>query len=895
MSSASKQRDVVDLVDSDQQELLAILEDFVDRLQRGEPVAVEDIVRTRPESADQLRGYLDSLQFLQRGLSAPGNLATDPLAESCGKPCRLGEFEIVRELGRGGMGIVYEAVQVTLGRRVAVKILSFTAVLDHEQLARFAVEAQAAARLHHPHIVPVYSVGCEGGVHYYSMQFVDGQALDVVIEDLRRSRRGDHVAGVAGLAADSTKCPSAARYTRNREFFLSVAKLGAQVADALQHAHDAGIVHRDIKPSNILIDRAGKPWITDFGLARCRGDASLTSTGAVVGSVRYMSPEQALGHTHRVDQRTDVYSLGITLYELLTLRKAFDADDQQQFLRQIEHEEPPPPRRINPAVPADLETIVLKAISKRRSDRYRTARELADDLGRFAEGRPIRARRPSWSDRVSKWAGRHRSLVALSFVFLIAALAGTATAALLIVRQQVETRRALQLAEHNLKLAEENSRQAGIVIDHFGLFAAERLGEIPGTESLRRELLGDTLRYYRQFIQRAGQDPSLQNGLAVAHFKSAELLERLGDQSEALQSYERAAAVLTTLSGHSAATDHTRTKLAMCYNNIGLLRANRGETQAALEAYQKAISLQEGLAADGSADFAHERDLALTLGNVGLLYGQTGQIQDVWPYYERAIEIQERLLESQPDDATLRRRLAGTFNNVSFLYQTTDPAKALAFSSRSLAILRPLADAGTTDGTAESDLGLALNNHGSLLGRSGQLDEARKCYTEAVEIYERLATGSPAVVRHQLDLAVATNNLGRTMNLLGQHEAAQAAIDKACGTLQRLVEASPSDVNYRSTLGGALNNLGLAHERAGRLDEALSAYRSAVEHQQAAWDAAPDVQQIGEFLAKSRDNLRRVQALVGREEEAGRVAAADDDTHDESYDQEERTVVPSSP
>ncbi|NLF71922.1 MAG: protein kinase [Candidatus Anammoximicrobium sp.] len=867
MSSATADRNAVGLADPDQQELLAILDDFVDRLQRGESVDAEEIIRAHPEAADQLRGYLDSLVFLQRALPPSAALDTDLLAASRDETCRLGEFEILRELGRGGMGIVYEAMQVSLGRRVALKVLPFAAVLNQEQLARFTIEAQAAARLHHPHIVPVYSVGCERGVHYYSMQFVDGRSLDVMIEELRRTKRGKGIGESPAAADDTAKCFSTAHFAKSREFFLSVAKLGAQVADALQHAHDGGIIHRDIKPSNILIDRAGKPWVTDFGLARCRGDASLTSTGAVIGSVRYMSPEQALGRTRRVDQRTDVYSLGITLYELLTLRKAFDAGDQQQFLRQIEQEEPAPLRRIDPAVPTDLETIVLKAISKQRSDRYRTAREFADDLRRFAAGQPIRARRPSWSDRISKWAGRHRSLVTLSFVFLIAALAGTATAALLIVRQQAQTRRALQLAEQNLKQAEENLRQAGSVVDHFGLFAAQRLGDIPGTESLRRELLGDTLRYYRQFIQRAGQDPSLQTGLAVAHFKSAEILERLGEPSEALQSYERAATVLHELSRDPAATNDTRTKLAMCYNNIGLLRANRGETEPAWEAYRKAITLQEGLVADEPANSVCERDLALTLGNLGLLHGQTGRIQDAWTYYERAIQIQERLLERQPDDATLRRRLAGTYNNVSFLYQTADPAKALEFSSRSLAILRPLATAGTTDGTAESDLGLALNNHGSLLARSGQLDAARKCYTEAVEVYERLATGSPAIVRHQLDLAVATNNLGRTLNRLGQQEAAQAAIDKACGILQRLVEASPSDVNYRSTLGGALNNLGLAHERAGRLDDALSAYQNAVEHQQAARDAAPDVQQIGEFLAKSQDNLRRVQALIGQNTE----------------------------
>jgi len=867
MSSAIAQRDAVDPADADQQKLLAILDDFVDRLQRGEAVDAEEIIGAHPESADQLRGYLDSLQFLQHAFPPPGVLNTDLLEASRDEACRLGEFQIIRELGRGGMGIVYEAMQVTLGRKVALKVLPFAAVLNQEQLARFTIEAQAAARLHHPHIVPVYSVGCERGVHYYSMQFVDGQSLDVVIEDLRRTKRGEGIGESPAAAADTAKCFSTAHSTRDRAFFLSVAKLGAQVADALQHAHDGGIVHRDIKPSNILIDRAGAPWVTDFGLARCRGEAGLTSTGAVIGSVRYMSPEQALGRTNRVDQRTDVYSLGITLYELLTLRKAFDADDQQQFLRQIEQEEPAPLRRVNPAVPVDLETIVLKAISKQRSARYRTARELADDLRRFAAGQPIRARRPSWSDRISKWAGRHRSLVALSFVFLIAALAGTATAALLIVRQQAQTRRALQLAEQNLKQAEENLRQAGSVVDHFGLFAAQRLGDIPGTEPLRRELLGDTLRYYRQFIQRAGQDPRLQTGLAVAHFKSAELLERLGEPSEALQSYEQAATVLHELSRDSAATNDTRTKLAMCYNNIGLLRANGGETEPAWEAYRKAITLQEGLVADEPANPVCQRDLALTLCNIGLLHGQTGRIQDAWRYYERAIEIQQRLLERQPDDAPLRRRLAGTYNNVSYLYQTADPEKALEFSSRSLAMLRPLATAGTTDGTAESDLGLALNNHGSLLGRSGQLDAARKCYTEAVEVYERLAQGSPAVARHQLDLAVATNNLGRTLNLLGQHEAAQAAIDKACGILQRLVEASPGDVNYRSTLGGALNNLGLAHERAGRLDEALSAYRNAVEHQQAARDAAPDVKQIAEFLAKSRDNLRRVQTSMGQDQE----------------------------
>ena len=292
---------------------------------------------------------------------------------------QLGDYRVLREIGRGGMAVVYEAEQISLGRRVALKVLPFAAAIDPKQRQRFQIEAQAAAQLHHAHIVPIFGLGYDHGIHYYAMQFVEGRSLAAILDELRSFN----------LAIATT----VEKPTRpDREFCHNAARLGTEAANALDHAHGLGIVHRDIKPANLLIDPDGSLWITDFGLARYRSDLSLTHTGDMVGTLRYMSPEQALARRDVVDQRTDIYSLGITLYEQLTLQHAFDGRDHQELLRQIALDEPTLPHRLNPAIPRDLETIVLKAMAKEPSNRYTTAQELAADLRRFLEDKPIRAR-----------------------------------------------------------------------------------------------------------------------------------------------------------------------------------------------------------------------------------------------------------------------------------------------------------------------------------------------------------------------------------------------------------------------------------------------------------------------------------------------------------------------
>jgi serine/threonine protein kinase/Tfp pilus assembly protein PilF len=460
-----------------------VADEFLRRQRDGERPAVEEYIARYPQAAEVLRPVLASLGLLDLSRSgrdaSAGAGSGDPAPAPEGAAGTLGDFRILREVGRGGMGVVYEAEQISLGRRVALKVLPFASTLDAKQLQRFKNEAQAAAGLHHTNIVPVFATGCERGVHYYAMQFVEGQTLAAVIDELRHAaepppnsepRPSESGAEVGikttayaslpdGLASDPTS-PKAAfstePSTRSPAYFRGVAQLGVQAAEALEHAHDMGVVHRDVKPANLLVDGRGHLWVTDFGLAHCQSQAGLTMSGDLVGTLRYMSPEQALAKRVMVDHRTDVYSLGVTLYELLTLEPAFNGRDRQELLRQIAFEEPRRPTSHNKALPVELETIVLKAMEKNPAERYATAQELAEDLDRYLRDEPIRAKRPSLVMRLRKWARRHQPVVWSAAAFLLLALITLASCIGWVVRDRIARETATdQAAEKALQEAIE--------------------------------------------------------------------------------------------------------------------------------------------------------------------------------------------------------------------------------------------------------------------------------------------------------------------------------------------------------------------------------------------------------------------------------------------------------
>jgi serine/threonine protein kinase len=414
-------------------------------------------------------------------------------------PQRLGDFELLRELGRGGVGIVYEARQVSLNRKVALKVLSGGLGLTPKAVQRFHREAEAAAKLHHTNIVPIYATGEQDDTHFYAMELIDGPSLDHVVRQLREGvagaeqskapeplahlsarpappQAGAEVAATGPYVENSGSSNSVASLTSSSlnsdsHYFDTVARMVAEVADALGYAHKNGVIHRDIKPSNFLLSPEGRLSINDFGLARVLEQPGMTVSGEFVGTPAYMSPEQIAVGRIALDHRTDIYSLGATLYELLTLERPHTGKSREQVLAQIVQKEPKAPRRLQKKVPMDLETICLKCLEKDPDRRYQTATELAEDLRRFVNRFAISARRAGPVQRLVKWAKRRPAAAAsLICVFLAVCVAiGFAYVAhrteqqRLVEQDQAKARLAEVQKRAQLQLLEEKIRNSYLV------------------------------------------------------------------------------------------------------------------------------------------------------------------------------------------------------------------------------------------------------------------------------------------------------------------------------------------------------------------------------------------------------------------------------------------------
>ncbi len=423
--------------DTQSQDLLLsqLADEFVGRVRQGERPSVTEYVARHPDLADDLRDLLPTMADLEHAKESVSTAHSEPSV--VGTLGQWGDLIIRREIARGGMGIVYEAEQVSLGRLVAVKVLPRSAVFDPIQKRRFEREARAAGRLHHTNIVPVFGVGEHEGLSYFVMQLIDGQPLSELLQHSTSTTAvSPRPAGPSTKSPDTVvsrptpdgsddSCKSGETFKQQSSGIAVLHSLGdhrqlaewiAQVADALECAHRQGILHRDVKPSNLLIDRDGHIWITDFGLAKAIDQPEETRTGDLIGTVRYMPPEAFAGQR---DERGDIYSLGLTLYELLAQRPAFEETDHSQLLRQVTTAEPLRLDKQQPDLPRDLVTIVQKAIEREPAQRYASAAELADDLRRWLRDEPIFARRPSTLEQLARWRRRHPAVAALLALILL--------------------------------------------------------------------------------------------------------------------------------------------------------------------------------------------------------------------------------------------------------------------------------------------------------------------------------------------------------------------------------------------------------------------------------------------------------------------------------------------
>jgi serine/threonine-protein kinase len=820
-----------------------ITDEFLARLDRGEHPEVEDYARRYPEVAALIRQVFPALEWMRRPAAdavAPGEAAEAEVRPGC-----LGDFRFVREIGRGGMGVVYEAEQISLGRRVALKVLPLAAAMDSKQLQRFELEAHAAACLHHTNIVPVHAVGCERGVPFYAMEYIEGCSLAQLIGELHRIEGrapadepvailahistsalaakllsgelapvapGRGTGGAGGrkhrTAAEresekgerenaSSMTPHPARRTpnpdstRGRGYIRAVAQFGLQVADALDHAHTRGILHRDIKPGNLLLDTRGQLWVTDFGLAQIQGSPGLTLTGDILGTLRYMSPEQALAKRVVIDGRTDIYSLGVTLYELLTLQPAVDGQDRQEILRKFAEEEPAPPRQLNPAVPRDFETVLLKAMAKEPGGRYATAKELADELRRFLEHKPITARRIGRGERLVRWAVRKPVIAGLlAAVFLVMA-AGTAVSTWQAWRAtraeavawktlgEVKTARAATAAA--LKQSEEARVQAEAV----STFLTEAFRS-PGPARTGGEVkVADVL-------DRASE--RLEQQFAGSQATKAALLDALGTTYRGLGLYGTAVSLHTeaaTMREAVLGPDHpitlqSRGHLADAYTDAGRL-------SEAIALYEATLRLQEARLGFDDPDTLASRS------NLAIVYRRVGRLSEATALLEGTLKLYEAKWGSDhPDTLPCRNSLAVAY------------AEAGRFSD-AVPLLETILKVREALGDLDHPTALAArNNLANAYASTGRLSEAIALHEATFKLKAaKLGPDHPLTLNSRSSLANAYYLAGRLSEATALHEATLKLRQAALG------------LDHPDTLRSR-NNLANAYQAAGRLSEAFA-------------------------------------------------------------------------
>ncbi len=569
----------------------------------------------------------------------------DPLA---GKTSVAG-YQILGELGRGGMGVVYKARQPGANRVVALKMVLNSAHAGQEALMRFKIEAEAMALLQHPNIVQLYEAGEEDGCPFFSLEYVEGDSLSKKIENV----------------------PQPAQES---------ALLVQRLAEAMYTAHQRGIIHRDLKPANVLLTKGGVPKITDFGLAKRLEDQGQgqTRTGAIMGTPSYMAPEQAVGRTKETGPAADIYSLGAILYDMLTGRPPFRGSTLLETLQQVKTLAPVAPKRLQPSLPYDLQTICLKALEKEPAQRYATAGALAEDLRRFLAGEPILARPTPWYERGWKWIKRRPAVASLAAVLVLGTISLLALGGLWLDSERrsaeavasIESKRAAdQMAAREKeeilrKAAERNFKRAKAAVDEMlSEVGQDRLRSIPQMEPVRRDLLKKAKTFYDEFMTEQSADPAIRLEAALAQQRVADILEKLGDSAFALKAYESALNLFQRLDQEYPEQKEIKKSFANVANNYGNLFKELKRNREAEQNYKLALQLRETLHAKepGNAEIALE--LAKNHNNWAQILSARGNGKAAAEEFQAGRLILEGLALN-PGGSRYKAELARTLNNL---------------------------------------------------------------------------------------------------------------------------------------------------------------------------------------------------------------------------------------
>ena len=819
-----------------------------------------------------------------------------------------GRYKLAEKLGEGGMGTVYLARQSDpVKRLVAVKLIR--AGQDSKAvLARFEAERQALALMDHPNIARVLDAGAaDDGRPFFVMELVAGVPITAF--------------------CDTRRLPPKARL----ELFVPVCR-------AIQHAHQKGVIHRDIKPSNVLvtvIDDVPVPKVIDFGVAKATGQALTDSTletgvGGLVGTPEYMSPEQASLDRVDIDTRSDVYALGVLLYELLTGstpvdKKSLGKAALLEILRVVREVEAPRPSAKLSAAPGlpsiaanratdpralcrlmqgELDWVALKALDKDRARRYDTPTALARDIERYLADEVVEARPPSAAYRLRKFARRNKGRVAaagLVLLTLVAGLTGTtwgllraaaAEAAAVVDRDRAEASEGRAVADRDKALAaadaeraakdaeavqrreaEEANRRARKALGSFtDDLMTKLLGSRPVLTQVEKDVLRNAVRQWQVFAQAQGETPAARATRSEGLFRVAGLQSSLGQRKDAESNYRAALTLQESLAAESPGVPDYRVKMANTHGNLGVLLSGGGDRAGAEAAYRAALAIQEKLAADNPRVPDYRYSLAKTHNNLSFLLSRGKDRAGAEAAYRAALAIQEKLAADSPGVPEYRSGLAATHNNIGMLLiGGGDLAGAEAAYRAALAIQEKLA--ADSPGVPEYRSGLAAthNNIGMLLIGGGDLAGAEAAYRAALILHEKLGADSPNMPAYRAALAATYNNLAVLFYDKGDRAAAEKAHRAALAIRQKLAADSPGVPDYRAGLATTHMNLGNMLADGGDRAGAEKAYRAALALKEGLANDSPGTLEYRAGLASVHTNLGALLSYGG--DRAGAEAA----------------------
>jgi eukaryotic-like serine/threonine-protein kinase len=788
-------------------------------------------------------------------------------------------FTLIRPHASGGIGQVWLARDSELQREVAIKEIQPRFAEHADQRARFLLEAEVTGNLEHPGIVPVYSLGKNAdGRPYYAMRFIRGESLAVAIRRFHQEFRA-----TAESATTRSRRPS----KWGVEFRQLVGRF-LDVCNAIDYAHSRGVLHRDLKPANIMLGHYGETLVVDWGLAKVIGkddfafplpdadaapvaadesgsSSSRTEQGTTIGTPAYMSPEQASGLIDQLGPASDVYSLGASLYELLTGELAFRDDKVAETIKKVVAGDFPPPRSVDRSVPAPLESICLKAMARDPAARYDSVRALARDLEHWLADEPVAAHPERRVERIGRWIRQHRNW-AVAGAALLLGIAVVASVSVVVVdgaRRSETTAR--KEAETNFNMAQ---RAVEVYLTNVSENTLLNQQDSVDIRTLRRDLLNSALEYYKEFAGQHSNDPSLRRQLANAYSRVGQLTTEIGSAPKAIGAFQSAQAIWEPLVRANPDDHELAGRLADCYLAIGKIQSASGDYAAGMHMLGQSRAILERLAERHPSAAAYRSSLSLCYIEIGIVHARLQQPEESLAIHEKARAIQQNLISQFPDRQSYQRSLAENLNAIGYAhYRRLDYAAALRAFDDAVEICQSTMNQQTDGPRPEwllNLLALGQYNIGSIYKEKGDLEKALPALERALGFRVTLAELHPSVTEFQQKLGTSYREVAELQHKAHLDVKALESCQRSVAIFENLVRSQPELAGFRSALALGRDYIGVIHDDARRNGQAITCFEQAIKEGEIAIDQAKDVDVYKVHLCYFLDNLGEQYIDLGR-------------------------------